>query len=155
MCSNVKPGGWVELQDFDLDIQSDNDNSDDAPPSHSNSGSNSDLAVFQWVKIIIETAKSIERDPSPGPGLEGWMQAAGFIDVTHRVFKIPLGGWPEDPELQEIGYLYLAQTLEGMEGFSLRLMCGVLGWDLERVRELLARVRKDLMTRRLRLKMDL
>jgi len=128
---NIVPGGWVEFQDFDLKLYSD----DGTLPA--------DASSLAWDKYIIEATERIGREPSPGPRLEGFIRAAGFRNVTKRQFKIPIGAWPKDPALQELGALYLAQMLEGLEGFSLRPMCDVLGWKDEDVRGLLAKVRSE------------
>ncbi|KAK3360550.1 S-adenosyl-L-methionine-dependent methyltransferase [Lasiosphaeria hispida] len=131
---NIVPGGWVEFQDFDLNLYSD----DGTLPA--------DASSLAWDKYIIEATEQIGREPSPGPRLEGCIRAAGFRNVTKRQFKIPLGAWPKDPALREVGALYLAQMLEGLEGFSLRLMCDVLGWKAEEVRELMAKVRSEFVS---------
>jgi hypothetical protein len=39
------------------------------------------------------------REPSPGPKLAGWLTDAGFVDVTDKVIRLPLGRWPKDPKL--------------------------------------------------------
>jgi len=97
-----------------------------------------------WDNYFLEAAEKIGREPSPGPKLEGWVKEAGFQNVHHKTFKFPLGLWPKDPKFKEVGMLNLAQALNGLEGFSLRLFCGVLGWSKEEVLVLLSKVRKEL-----------
>jgi hypothetical protein len=46
--------------------------------------------------------------------------------------------------MKQIGMYNIAQVLSGLEGFSLRLFCHVLGWKREEVLVLLANVRKEL-----------
>lgn len=131
---NVAPGGWVEFQDFDLQYYSD----DDTIPA--------DASTLAWDKLIIEASERAGMEPSPGPKLEKYFQAAGFRHVTKRQFKIPIGSWPENPALKEVGALYLGQMLEGLEGFSLRLMCDVLGWEEEAVKQFLENVRREFIS---------
>jgi hypothetical protein len=64
--------------------------------------------------------------------------------VTHQKFRFPIGSWPKDPKMKQIGMYNIAQVLSGLEGFSLRLFCHVLGWKREEVLVLLAKVRKEL-----------
>ena len=39
------------------------------------------------------------RTGSPGKHLKGWVEGAGFTKVQHKMFKVPMGPWPEDPTL--------------------------------------------------------
>ena len=131
---NVVPGGWVEFQDFDLQYYSD----DDTLPA--------DASTLAWDKLIIEASERAGMEPSPGPKLEKYFKDAGFQNVTKRQFKIPIGPWPQNPALKEVGALYLGQMLEGLEGFSLRLMCDVLGWEEEEVKKFLENVRREFIS---------
>ena len=97
-----------------------------------------------WIRELIGAARKTGREPSPGPRLEGWARDAGFTGVTHQKFRLPIGSWPKDPKMKQVGMYNLAQVLSGLEGFSLRLFCHVLGWKREEVLVLLTKVRKEL-----------
>lgn len=84
------------------------------------------------------------RDPCPGPKLAGWARDAGFKHVQSHRFKIPIGPWAKDPHLKDIGMCNLAQIMDGLEAFSLRIFCGFLQWSEDDIRVLLANVRKEL-----------
>ena len=47
---------------------------------------------------------------------------AGFIDVEEKKFKVPVGTWPKDPKLKELGQWNLLFCLEGLESWSLYLL---------------------------------
>lgn len=64
--------------------------------------------------------------------------------MHHQRFKVPIGPWAKDPHLKDLGFCNLAQTLDGLEAFSLRLFCGILKWSEEEVLLLLAKVRNEL-----------
>ncbi|TDZ36934.1 Secondary metabolism regulator LAE1 [Colletotrichum spinosum] len=129
---NLNPGGWVEFQDLD-------------GLYYSEDGSyNEEHVTRQWNKDILQACDIIGRTGCPGPKLEGWVRDAGFAEISHEKFKIPFGPWPKDPYYKHIGMLNLAQLLRGLEGFSLKLFCDVLGWTREEVVVLLAQVRKEL-----------
>lgn len=141
--SNTSPGGYAEFQDFNLLY-------------YSEDGSlTEESSTVRWCKALLGAAEAIGRDPCPGPKLEGWLKDAGFADVTHRKFKIPIGAWPKDPKLKEIGLFNITQILDGLEGFSLRLMCDVLGWQKDEVTVLLAGVRKELKSPHVHAQLDL
>jgi len=91
----------------------------------------------------------------PGLQLEEWTKAAGFKNVVHQKFKLPIGPWPQDPQLRQVGLLNLKQVLDGLEGFSLRLYCDVLGWSETEAHVLLAKVRRELMSGKLHCYVDL
>lgn len=92
----------------------------------------------------MKAANKIGRDPCPGPQLEDWMKEAGFTNITRHKFKIPIGPWAKDPKQKDVGMYNLVQHLQGLEAFSLRLFCDVLGWQKEEVYVFLSSVRKDL-----------
>lgn len=100
--------------------------------------------VCRWNALMMEACARLKREAAPGPKLEGWVRDAGFRNVQRRDLKIPLGPWAKDPELQDIGMCNLAQTLDGLEGFTMKLFCGVLGWNEEAVIVFLAKVRREL-----------
>ena len=50
--------------------------------------------------------------------LKEWMIRAGFQNVTEKVYKIPIGGWPKDEKFKAIGQFNLLNVLEGVGMFS-------------------------------------
>ena len=49
--------------------------------------------MVQNDQMVIHACRSIGREPCPGPRLNRWMQDAGFVNITERVWKLPLGPW--------------------------------------------------------------
>ncbi|KAH0443591.1 hypothetical protein CcaCcLH18_00904 [Colletotrichum camelliae] len=132
---NLNPGGWAEFQDMSTDYYS-----QDGTYTEKN-------ATWGWNKDFVHACESLGRDPCPGPKLEGLVRDhGGFQSVFHQRFRAPIGPWPKDPHYRDIGMLNLAQILEGLEAFSLKLFCGVLGRTREEVLVELAAVRKELKT---------
>ncbi|KAJ0369355.1 hypothetical protein COL26b_010511 [Colletotrichum chrysophilum] len=134
MSSNLEPGDWAEFQELSVKY-------------HTQDGTfTEDHATYKWNRTLIEACKMIGRDACPGPKVEGWVRDQGFRNVHHQKFMLPVGPWPKEPHYRDIGMLNLAQTLEGLEGFSLKLFCGVLGRTKEEVFVELSQVRKELKT---------
>ncbi|KAK2759250.1 methyltransferase domain-containing protein [Colletotrichum kahawae] len=129
---NTNPGGWVEFQDYDLLYRSDDGSLTD------------DHHTSKWTKDFLDGFKSIGREPCPGPKLEGWAEEAGFTNIKHQTFKLPIGPWPLDPYYKDVGMTNMIMLLDGLEGFTLRMFCSVLGWTKEEVQVLLMMVRKEL-----------
>ena len=130
--SNLEPGGWAEFQDFDLQYYSDDGSLKPEDP------------LLFWISTLLDAARQLKRDPNPGSKLDGWVKDAGFQNVVHKKFKIPIGPWPKDPVLKEAGIMNYMQVTGGLEGLSLRLYTNVLKWKVEEVLVLLTKVRKDL-----------
>ncbi|WYZ43348.1 hypothetical protein EsH8_VI_001047 [Colletotrichum jinshuiense] len=131
--SNLNPGGWAEFQDMSTEYYSDDGT---YTPEH---------ATWGWNKDFVRTLASIGREPCPGPKLEGWVREhGGFERVFHQKFKTPIGPWAKLPHHKEQGLLNLVQILDGLEAFSMRLLCGVLGRTKEEVLVQLAGVRREL-----------
>lgn len=129
--SHTASGGWAEFQDFDFQYYSDD-------------GSlKPDCSTMKYLELLLGAARKTGREPSPGPHLEGWVKEAGFQNIVHKKFRFPIGPWPRDRHLKTVGMYNLAQLLDGLEGFTLRLFCDVLGWDKQEVVVLLAKVRAE------------
>ena len=141
--SNLVPGGWAEFQDFNLQYYSE----DDTLPADSN--------TLTWINTLLDAAHKTGRDPCPGPRLEEWVRDAGFQGVTHQKFRFPIGSRPKDRHMKDLGMFNLMQVLSGLEGFSLRLFCHVLGWKKEEVLVLLAGVRNELKGSGMHVQFDL
>ena len=71
------------------------------------------------------------------------IRGAGFVDIECLHFRIPLGLWPKDPTLKEVGRYQLAAMLCGIEGLTLAPLIRGLGWKVEEVEVLLAEARND------------
>lgn len=129
---HTKPGGWAEFQDFD-------------PSYYSEDGSlKPEMDVAKFIKTFMDAAQSFGRDSKPGPKIEAWMKEAGFENVVHEKFRLPIGPWPKDKHLKSIGAWNLVQLEDGLEAFTLRLFTQHLGWKPEEVQVMLSKVRKDL-----------
>ena len=71
------------------------------------------------------------------------MTAAGFINVTVRPYKMPVGPWPKDRRLREAGVFNLVGMTDGLTGLSLRVFVEMLGWSVEEMEVLLMQVRSE------------
>jgi hypothetical protein len=54
------------------------------------------------------------------------MEEVGFINVVEKKFKLPIGNWPADPRMKELGIWYRAYFEDGMEGYAMALLTRVL-----------------------------
>jgi len=128
---NLEPGGIAEFQDGDFLSYSDDDTINGTD-------------FLEWNKKIVEAADTVGRTLLVGSKLEGWLREAGFEDIHHEKIRLPVGIWPKDKKLKQVGAFNHVQLKDGLEGFSLALYTRVLGWRPEEVQALVAKVRKDL-----------
>lgn len=81
---HLRPGGWIELQDFTMQV-------------YSTDGS---LAKDSYLtRYLVETTEGMRAmgvEPEPGAKLAGWVREAGFEDVHNERFSFPVGSWPKD-----------------------------------------------------------
>ncbi|KAK2759251.1 UMTA methyltransferase family protein [Colletotrichum kahawae] len=130
---HLNPGGWAEFQDMDIELYSEDGTLTD---SH---------ATKQWNRTFVTALASIGLEPAPGPQLEGWVWShGGFTNISHRKYRVPVGPWPRQTFFKNLGMLNLIQTLEGLEGFSLKMFCGVLGRTREAVMTQIEEVSEEL-----------
>ncbi|KAK0610736.1 S-adenosyl-L-methionine-dependent methyltransferase [Immersiella caudata] len=134
----LQPGGWIESAEAEVDFVS-----DDATVAP-------DSALALWGRMCKETGEKIGRpftvltDNVQKTGLE----TAGFVDVQTVDFKVPVGGWPRDAKLAEVGR-FVQLTLENdLEGYSTFMWNNVLGWPADEYQIFLMKTRKELKDRR-------
>lgn len=70
------------------------------------------------------------------------MRDAGFVNVVERVFYTPIGPWPSNRQLREVGLYWRAVLVEGLEAIALGPLTRGSNWKKEEVEVFLASVRK-------------
>ena len=131
------PGGWVECQEFDYNCRSD----DDTTPAESK--------LQHWANEWSRAIQMISLNGFCRPEvLEQQMRDAGFINITRRNFKLPIGPWPKDERLKDAGRLGLANIVYGVQGLSVKIFTSLLGYTIEQLELLLVDVRKDAKNKR-------
>ncbi|KPM43972.1 hypothetical protein AK830_g2642 [Neonectria ditissima] len=135
----TKPGGWVQSCEID-------------PPIESDDGTTEGIAS-------IETWNSLFRGGGNKLGLSFTvveddlqvkaMHEAGFVDVKFVDYKVPIGGWPKDPKIREVGH-FLKLTMENdLQGYTLMLWHKVLDWSKDEYQIFLMEMRKVLKSRQI------
>ncbi|KAK4952870.1 hypothetical protein LTR28_006558, partial [Elasticomyces elasticus] len=71
------------------------------------------------------------------------LEGLGFVDVVEKRYRWPLNPWSKDKRMKEIGFWNRQRTLEGMEGFMLRLLTNT-GNAIEKAQVFLAEMRMAL-----------
>ncbi|KAE9368193.1 S-adenosyl-L-methionine-dependent methyltransferase, partial [Stipitochalara longipes BDJ] len=127
----LAPGGWAEVQDMDFAAFL-NDTSDPQ-----------DSMMNHWQQLICEGASNANINMRISSAtLKTKFENAGFTNVQVVDKIIPMGKWPKDRKLAEIGMFQLANFLVGLEAFSLAILQRHLGWAYEEVTLYIYQLRK-------------
>ncbi|KAF2431682.1 S-adenosyl-L-methionine-dependent methyltransferase [Tothia fuscella] len=133
---NMAPGGYLEMQDCDFPLKC-QDNT--FPPN---------CALHQW-GLKIEAGMKIFGRELAATKYKQYMLDAGFVDVVEVPFVWPQNTWPKDPKLKELGKWNLANSLDGLEGYSMGVMTRAFGMSSEAVQLMMVDVRKDMINRKI------
>lgn len=131
--AHTKPGGYIELQEMDYSglIQ----------PTSRNPGTSFQTWCAEQGKAAIKVGVNLRTSAE---WMKESLERVGFVEVTVREFKLPIGPWPKQKRLRDAGLLQLSAMLEGLEGLSLRLFKFYEGWSMDELHVLLAKVRTEL-----------
>ncbi|RKK73056.1 hypothetical protein BFJ69_g9620 [Fusarium oxysporum] len=130
----LKPGGYIEsheaLSRMDCDDGTITEKS----------------AMHQWGKFFVEGGRKIGRSFTiVEDGVQrSAMEKAGFVNLVERDFKVPIGGWPKDPKMKEIGKYAQATLEQDIEGYVLFMANTVEGWTKEEVEVYISMLRREL-----------
>ncbi|GJD00570.1 methyltransferase domain-containing protein [Colletotrichum higginsianum] len=131
----LEPGGWIELTDILLDLQSDDGTI------------GPDCAAQRWAAHMREAAAIWKRPLDSCLFYKQQLAEAGFTNVTERVYKWPSNPWPKDGKFKELGMWTYENLGVGLSGLSLALFTRALGWSKEQLEVFLVDVRKDMKDR--------
>lgn len=72
----MKPGGWLELSDFEMEHFSDDDTLHLAP------------SLGEWFRLLIEASAKFNRPMKVAADHRRNMIQAGFTDVKEKIYKV-------------------------------------------------------------------
>jgi hypothetical protein len=71
--------------------------------------------TLKWCDTMIEAMEKINRPfPCSAQQLTDKLEKAGFVDVQYKLFKQPVGLWPKDKRLKDVGGMALMTCETGM-----------------------------------------
>jgi 2-polyprenyl-3-methyl-5-hydroxy-6-metoxy-1,4-benzoquinol methylase len=104
----LKPGGWFDQAEPCLLFRSDQSEIED------------DHAYSLWNKVMIDAGKKAGMEFDVGPKIKDRLTDAGFVNVRVRSEKWPVGPWPKDPHLNNLGRFNLIRLCDGAHGLCSR-----------------------------------
>ncbi|KAK4241939.1 S-adenosyl-L-methionine-dependent methyltransferase [Achaetomium macrosporum] len=134
---NLKPGGWVEVQDIFPQVLSDDDT---IPPGY---------AINRFYAVIIPVLQDkygfeiriLENLPS-------LLESLGFVNVERKVFHMPLGEWARDAHLRLLGRYFREVLMDFFGAMAARPLVEA-GYEREEIEELLSNATAAASNRRI------
>ena len=128
----LKPGGRIEVADFTTRFQCDDGTF------------TNDSSSKLWEVTLHDIASSMGIELESTDKMHGWLQEAGFGDIGVIAHKVPVGPWPRDKRLKDIGRYHQAHMLEaGFENYSIFLFTQG-GWSIDSTHILLAKLKSEI-----------
>ena len=129
----TKPGGWFEDVECDIEPISENPKA---------SAETKDT-YHHWAELFFLAGDKLGRTflIARGNTMEEYAREAGFINITTKRYKLPIGGWPADPKLKQVGLYNGLFVDQSIDGFAVYPIGQVLGWTYEEVMVLVSKMR--------------
>lgn len=128
----------MENQEFDLVFGCD----DNSLPAES--------SMQKWINLWNEGIANFGlTGRCDAAQMKSQMEAVGFINVSSRFIRSPIGTWPRDSRMRQAGLFSVVGLLDGLSGLSQRVFTNGLGWSIEEMEVLLMQVRVDLRNRKI------
>ncbi|KAF4962544.1 hypothetical protein FSARC_9322 [Fusarium sarcochroum] len=113
---NLNSGGYLELQAMRGYFMSDDDSIKNAKNAEA------------WAVAIRESSTKFGKPIDCVTEWKDKLIKAGFEDVHQKILKLPVGSWPKDPVLKEIGKCQLIQSCLAIDSYTPMLVEKVHGW---------------------------
>ncbi|KAL1989554.1 hypothetical protein VTN49DRAFT_6751 [Thermomyces lanuginosus] len=132
----VKPGGWVEFQDWDDYLVS-------------SDGSLEGTGLQRYYDEVYGAFEKAGIEVRPGPKLEQWFREAGFVNIHVEHFVTPYGVWPKGCHLasspiKKVGTWNQVQAeASGFEAGAMAAVTRYKNWTKEEVILLASQARAD------------
>ncbi|KAL1845486.1 hypothetical protein Plec18167_001433 [Paecilomyces lecythidis] len=129
---HLAPGGYFEIQGVYAQLASDDNTASKATNAQT------------WLKTLCEALAKFGKPVDTATNWERRLKDAGFVDVHQEVHKLPIGSWPKDPKLKEIGKFQSVQELQVIDSYTPGIFSRVLGWSHDEIEVFIAKVKNDL-----------
>ncbi|QPC64428.1 hypothetical protein HYE67_006659 [Fusarium culmorum] len=129
-CRCVIPGGWVQSAEADVEFRCD-DGSIDMEPN-----------LKMYKKLFEEGGKVLNTSFFVNDMQVQGFKDAGFEEIRIIDYKLPVGDWPKDPKLREVGKFVRACLENDIEGYTLMMWQDVLQWPKDEYQMFLLSIRK-------------
>lgn len=85
-------------------------------------GTDKGTVFEEWGVVSLQAGDAFGKSLRIIDEAAGHMKEAGFEQVTERRLPMPIGGWPKDKRLKELGKYNRLHWEEGIEGWCMYLL---------------------------------
>ncbi|SPN99044.1 related to methyltransferase [Cephalotrichum gorgonifer] len=129
---HLKPGGYLEIQEFHVKAHCDDDSLPDSVPYRLNDFYSH---LERGLAVLGSDLHAVLSAPD-------YLADAGFSPTGHEIFRCPIGSWPRLARLSYCGDLLRTVIHDSLGGLARKpFVCG-LGWTSMQVEMLLVEVRR-------------
>jgi SAM-dependent methyltransferase len=130
---NLKPGGWIEVQEVQF------------PIGYADDGRvTKDSPLLVWSKHVQEAAGKDGIDTMCTEKFREHLEKQGFINIREQRVRWAVGAWPKGTREKTLGKWTLENTRSFISPIALALFTKRLGWTTEAVEKFLVDVKADL-----------
>ncbi|KAH7116277.1 S-adenosyl-L-methionine-dependent methyltransferase [Dactylonectria macrodidyma] len=109
LTKNLTPGGYVELQDVDISMQSDDNTL------------TKDHALRKWYALLAKAAQEHGTPFIETNQLKHLIAEVGFVNIKETPFKWPTNRWPKEKRFKELREWSNMNTDDLLKGLSMAL----------------------------------
>ena len=129
---NTLPGGYCEFTEYDMTVHS----PDETVPD--------DSVLRKTNTKFIQALRTQGIEPCPGPLLENLLKDAGFENVKATKIPLPIGTWPSERRLKEVGAWNFLQIVENVDAFVTYLFSKQLSYSRAEIERLCGDLRAQI-----------
>ncbi|KAF8457131.1 methyltransferase LaeA-like protein [Terfezia claveryi] len=133
---NLAPGGWFEVIELRMRMDSDKDIDWEKTTIH------------YMTRLFIHALQLIGKQAEVAHLHRGLMIQAGFTNVTERLERIPSSPWPKDKKLKELGYYHMHNLVDAMDSYGLAPLTRILQMERVEAEVLIAAARAEIRNRK-------
>lgn len=156
---HLAPGGYLELEASSARVTSDDGTHEKA------------TNIEFYLETLHKGAAQFGKPLCIAPEWRKKFEDTGFVDVQEKVLKVrtvslvsenllsispvancnntiikqlPIGSWPKEPKLKEVGKLQYYQQLQAVDSYTPGIIARILDWKDAEVQVLIAMVKSEL-----------
>lgn len=139
--SHIKPGGWIETQDFGAVMKCDDGTLRE------------DSMLIEFTTLVTQALAPRGINWIVGNDMEEILRNAGFVNIQYKKFKTPIGMWPKAKRLRLVG-LYMKSAFADLIDALVPRLFPSLSKSPQQIKEFLAGVQSELLTTQAHIYLD-
>jgi len=130
---HLKPGAHFEQVEMDFE------------PRSANGPLAPNFSLVQWYNLLMTAMDQCGKPMRLPPNNSDRLRAAGFVNIQEEVIRVPLTPWSRDRHEQDMARWFNLGMMHGIEGYSLAPLLRILRMPEEDVRDLITRLKSDML----------